>query len=255
MRVRLTLHHSHEPLVVPRLPQGYDLKGLMSKADRNSDGGIDADEFHGCVLKRLGMDVSARDARIVFDHFDRDGSGQIDWKELQSGMIEPLNAFREYVVLDTFAYLDVAGDGALDREDIADFYNVTNHPDVLCGMLSEDEVLDELLQNLGSSSGSESHEGITRDQFIQHYTALSNLVASDEMFETTVHDSWKVPNSHKKTHRTTGGGGVGGAARTIEQRKEQRNKSYERQDAAGRRRCLAWANGGAKAKAVSNKKR
>ena len=89
------------------------IKGLGRNfriADTNKNGVLDVDEFAKCVaLCKLGLN-SAQVAKL-HAHFDRDGSGLVDYDEFLRAVRGPLPPSRRKIVLQAFHALDALGDG------------------------------------------------------------------------------------------------------------------------------------------------
>lgn len=63
---------------------------------------------------------------------------------------------RTAIVLEAYDKLDQSGDGLVTLEDAKEHYDASNHPKVLDGEMSEDEVLTKFL---GRFEGSTKHDG------------------------------------------------------------------------------------------------
>jgi Ca2+-binding EF-hand superfamily protein len=74
----------------------------------------------------------------LFDVFDRDRSGTIDYDEFLFAVRGELNDGRLKLVLQAYKKLDRDGNGVLDVNDIKGIYDASKHPDVLDGKKSED---------------------------------------------------------------------------------------------------------------------
>jgi hypothetical protein len=61
--------------------------------DDNNSGTIDMGEFKKAV-KDFRIDLNDQEIREVFQHFDRDSSGEIDYDEFVRGVRGPMNSFR-----------------------------------------------------------------------------------------------------------------------------------------------------------------
>ena len=67
----------------------------------------------------------------MFDHFDVDKGGSLDYDEFIRGIRGPMNNNRRKVVLQAYKKLDKDGNGYVDISDIKGVYNASKHPDVL----------------------------------------------------------------------------------------------------------------------------
>ena len=112
------------------------------------------------AVKDFRIELSDKEIQTVFQTFDRDGSGSIDYDEFVRGVRGAMNPFRVKIVKTAFSKLDKDGSGIIDINDIKGVYNASRHPDVKSGKKTEDEVLGEFIETF------ETHHNInggTRD--------------------------------------------------------------------------------------------
>lgn len=142
--------------------------------DDNSNRSLDLKEF----LKGLndyGISIDKEEATVVFQHFDRDGSGTIDFDEFLIALrvsvccsvpcvagvsasnhlivhrVQPqMSKARKEVVMQAFRKLDKTGDGVITIEDLRGVYNAKHHPKYQNGEWSEDQVFRTFLDSFDS---------------------------------------------------------------------------------------------------------
>lgn len=86
----------------------------------------------------------------MFEYFDIDHSGTIDYDEFLRGIRGPMNDFRKMLAQKAFKIMDKDNSGVLTLSDIKGVYNAKFHPDVKTGKMTEDEVLGEFLETFES---------------------------------------------------------------------------------------------------------
>ncbi|MEQ2203964.1 hypothetical protein XENOCAPTIV_005821 [Xenoophorus captivus] len=104
--------------------------------DDNENRSLDFKEF----LKGLndyGLLIEKDEATALFQHFDRDGNGTIDFDEF----LITLRAFRK---------LDRSGDGVVTIEDLRGVYNAKYHPKYQNGEWTEEQVFRTFLDSFDS---------------------------------------------------------------------------------------------------------
>lgn len=94
---------------------------------------------------------------LVFNAFDLNRDGTIDYDEFLRMMRGDLTPVRFSLVKKAYAKLDRDGSGMVDINDIRGLYNGSRHPDVLSGKKTEDQVLTEFLETF------EMHHNIMND--------------------------------------------------------------------------------------------
>src|SRR6185437_3209507 len=113
-------------------------------ADDDNSKDLDMYEFKkACRDFRIG--VEDRDAERLFKIFDRDSSSKIDYDEFLRGVRGEMNQFRVNLCKKAFAIMDKDRSGVLNLDDVKQFYNAKQHPDVKSGKKTEDDILLEFL--------------------------------------------------------------------------------------------------------------
>ncbi len=120
----------------------YGIRGLARQFKiLDNDGGrkLDVKEFQDGMLD-FGFTITDDQAQLCLKKFDRDGDGHVNFDEFLRYLKGDINQFREGLIKQAYAKLDVNGDGQVTLEDIAKLYDASHHPDLLSGKKTEDEV-------------------------------------------------------------------------------------------------------------------
>ena len=138
----------------------------------------------------------------MFDIFDRDHSGAIDYDEFLRGVSGDMNEFRTNLCKKAFTIMDKDKSGELDINDIKGTYNAKKHPDVIAGKKTEEEVLCEFLDTF-EQHYSNAHPGqrdgtITMDEWLEYYTNVSMSVDRDDYFQLMMNNAWNMDGSRVK---------------------------------------------------------
>lgn len=150
--------------------------------DDDNSKSLDKYEFKKAV-RDFKIDIPDDYIDVIFNAFDLNRDGTIDYDEFLRIIRGDLNPQRLAIVKKAYAKLDKDGSGVVDIEDIRDVYNTTKHPDVISGKKTSDQVLVEFLetfemhhniQNNGRPDGQ-----ITQDEFIEYYTNVSASLDND----------------------------------------------------------------------------
>ena len=68
---------------------------------------------------------------IVFEAFDSNRDGTLNYDEFLMAIRGELNEFRRGIIEKAFRKIDKDGSGNIDIDDIKDLYNAGKHPDVV----------------------------------------------------------------------------------------------------------------------------
>lgn len=180
------------------------MRGIMSIrrafviGDENKNNQIEFREFAKlCYDYRIGLNEG--EIQKLFEIFDKDNSGVISYEEFLDGIVGQMNQRRESIVQKAFNKLDLNDNGYLDIDETREAFNTRNHPDVLNGRKTEDEVLGEFIDTfdyhfdlLSPSKGKEAK--ITLEEFMKYYNYISMGIPDDQYFEAIVTNAWNLDN-------------------------------------------------------------
>jgi Ca2+-binding EF-hand superfamily protein len=185
--------------------------------DDDNSRNLDFTEFSKAVRDyRVGIDQAT--TKLVFDGFDRDKQGTIDYEEFLRGVVGTMNPFRLKLVEQAFQKLDKDGSGVIELNDLKGVYDAKNHPDVKGGKRTEEEILGEFLEtfemhhNIG---GGTRDQKITKEEFTEYYNNVSASIDNDQYFELMMVTAWKLQGSTDKRPgwKAEYGGGKGSPGR------------------------------------------
>ena len=175
--------------------------------DDDNNKTLSINEFtKACKDFRVGL--SFESVQVLFEAFDINRDGVINYDEFLRQIRGPLNSFRAGLVEKAFHKIDKDGSGILDIADIKGTYNASKHPDVISGKKSEDEILVEFLETFEAHhnmmNGAAADGRITLDEFMEYYTNVGANLDNDDYFALMINNSWNITGdantykSHKK---------------------------------------------------------
>lgn len=181
------------------------LKAFFRAVDTDSSGSLSYEEFQKAMID-YGVLKSDLEARIIFSHFDKNESGNIEWNEFMTVVKGNLPNRRRKIVHEAFDMLDVDKSGVLDIDDMKKIYRTFAHPDVVAGVRTEEEVFGDFLAGFDTMR----QDGrISLSEFELYYEHLSTLIDKDEFFEAMVRNTWHMKGAQGghclRLHITLGG--------------------------------------------------
>ena len=105
--------------------------------DDNNSRSLDIYEFTKAV-KDYMLGFSDSEIKTLFNYFDVDRGGSVDYDEFIRILRGPMNPARKKLVAQAYAKLDKDGSGYIDINDIKGVYSAKTHPDVLNGKKTEE---------------------------------------------------------------------------------------------------------------------
>ena len=156
--------------------------------DEKGDGKLDVDDFRWGFID-FGIQMSKEESEEVLKAFDRDGNGLVDFNEFLVTLKGDLNDTRKEIIAQAYKKLDVTGDGKVTLDDVAKLYDASQHPEVVSGKRSEQDIFMEFM----SLWDTQVKDGIvTLDEFMEYYKDISASVDNDDEFVFILKQAWKL---------------------------------------------------------------
>ena len=198
-------------ILFQRGPRGLmALKRTFMLLDENSDKKISFAEFEK-MFKRYRFNLSEIEVNNLFNYFDKDKSGFIDYSEFLNGITGELNDFRKNILKQVFQKLDKNETGFITVKTLRDCYDPKGHPLVRQGKRSEDEILGEFIDileyhfNLLNEKNEDNVDineiKIDFDEFCEFYKTISVSVEEDKYFEIMVLSEWDIKKDGKSLYQ------------------------------------------------------
>ena len=185
------------------------IRGIMAMrrafmiADENDSKTLSLPEFiKFCHDYR--MPITGKEINILFEEFDTNKKGQINYEEFISAFTGDMCERRKRLITILFETFDKNRKGFVDLDDIRNAYNPINHPDVLSGKRTEDEVLAEFLDNLQyhfsllKSDKEQENNKINFEEFLEFFNYISAGIEDDEYFENVIKTGFNLEDRRPK---------------------------------------------------------
>jgi serine/threonine-protein phosphatase 2B regulatory subunit len=127
----------------------------FKKLDMDNSGSLTLDEFQSLPeLKRNPM------VQRIFDIFDKDGNGSVDFKELVQGLAQfSMKGDKDAKLKFAFAIYDVDGDGFISPDELAQFLKL------VVGQNLEESELQDLVERTIAYADQDGDGKISLDEF------------------------------------------------------------------------------------------
>ena len=198
---------------IQRGPRGLmSIKRTFMLIDENGDKKISFNEFEK-MFKRYRFNISQIEINNLFNYFDKDGSGFIDYGEFIGGIVGDLSEFRKNILKQVFEKLDKDETGFITVGQLREAYNPKGHPLVRQGKRSEDEILGDFIDVLEyhfSLLNEKNEENvdvndikIDFEDFCDFYKTISICIEEDKYFEIMVMSEWGIKKEGKSLYQRT----------------------------------------------------
>ena len=172
-------------------------------ADENDSKTLNLPEFiKFCHDYRIP--VVGRDINLLFEEFDKDRSGEINYEEFIYAFVGEMNDRRKNLIKILFDSFDKNKTGFINLDEVRNNYSPKNHPDVLSGKKTEDEVLAEFLDTLQyhfsllKSNKEEKSNKIGFDEFLEYFNNISVGIEDDDYFEDVIKNGFALEERRPK---------------------------------------------------------
>ena len=206
--VEKVLNQIREILASRGIKEVCSIARYFRVVDENNTQTIDFKEFKKCC-EQFQLNLTEDEIKMAFVSFDRDNTGEIDYDEFLRSIRGDMNDFRKNLVNQVFNTLDINGNGEISFDELQAKYSAKNHPEVLSGRKTENEVLKEFMDTFQDTynylCGTETDNIITLEEFMEYYENISMTIDSDEYFEILLNNAWNLngQNAYKKAWANT----------------------------------------------------
>jgi Ca2+-binding EF-hand superfamily protein len=170
------------------------LSRIFKAMDNDGNHQLDADDFWWGIIDFCGgskdsIIITKQEASQIIKALDRDGNGTLDFDEFLRFLRGDLNDFRKGLIRQAYAKLDVNNDGLVKLDDIVELYDASEHPDVINGKKTENDVYREFMDKWDTQ---EKDGIITIEEFFDYFKDVSASIDTDDYFEVMMKSAWKL---------------------------------------------------------------
>jgi len=159
----------------------------LASMDTSGDGKLSSEELTA-GLQQWGVVLSALDMEQVMKYFDSDQSGFVSVAELVAGVRGEFPSSRQTLAAKVFECLTGGSEASsVSMEEIYNHLVASAHPDVLAGVATPNEIIQEYMQQWDMY---QENEAIPVDNFFEYYWDLSSMIDLDEEFGEMVTCQW-----------------------------------------------------------------
>lgn len=156
--------------------------------DNTGDGVLDRDELKE-ALQKFNIQIPPDSFEAMWNIVDENHDGVLDYSEFTRNFIGEMNELRKALVLKVFRKMDPNKLGVVTLMTMAKFFSARQHPQVISGKITEDEVQQELLSTFESCKRKGE---ITYAEFEDYFEGLSLTFDNDEEFTMIMRNCWGI---------------------------------------------------------------
>ena len=193
----------------------FSFQRKLSLYDLNHKGLISFDDF-SMIIQTYTMNISPDEIKIIFDLFDKEKTGTINYNELIQTIIGQINSQRQLAIQKVYDRFNKDNNGKVSINEIKLLFNSRRHPDVISGKKTEGEIFGEFLDNVENYREYLEHlkgvyeSNFSLEDFINFYSLVGMGIDDDNIFEFMMNNCWNLDNSNivGKSNKSYLGGNI-----------------------------------------------
>lgn len=165
--------------------------------DFNGNRKLDLEEFTQ-ALNTFGFFPKVVEIQALHKFYDIDGDGNISYEEFLRGLREPLTERRKAIVKRAFDLMDKDGSGQIQVKDVAHIYDVSQNKDFQEGKKTAEQVIEDFLNSFEGVKG--NRDGvISWEEWLDYYTDLSMSIPLEDYFVRMMESTWQICEDETQT--------------------------------------------------------
>jgi Ca2+-binding EF-hand superfamily protein len=170
---------------------------MLSIYDRNHSGQISPDDFI-TIFQTYNLDFSSSDIQNIFQQFDTNQIGAINYDLLMDNLIGQMNERRRLSVQKVFDSFNKNEQGEVLLSEIKQKYNSGGHPDVVSGRKRREEEFSEFLDKIeifreyNDNLKMSYSTTMNFNEFLRFYSEISMSIKDDNLFDNILYNCWNI---------------------------------------------------------------
>lgn len=159
--------------------------------DRDKTGQLSKEEFSTALdilFSAYNLRFTPAEKVSLFQQFDFDKSGMVDYNEFTRGIRGNMNDFRMGWVKQAFGLLDRDSSGVVSIAEMGQTYDVSQNPAVKSGKVHPEDALRLFMKHFDANSDG----SITFEEFVENYQWVSASIDNDDYFELMMRNAWHI---------------------------------------------------------------
>ena len=152
------------------------------------------------TIQELHLNISSSEIHDFYNYLDSEKTGRIPTDNILNIIKGSISDKRKAILNEIYSYIDVEKKGEISLNNLKNIYNVKNHPDVLKGIKTEQEIYNQFCYTIDVYIRVNRilTNSITNEQFIDYYSGISPSIKSDEDFKSTLEKVWNIEQQKNK---------------------------------------------------------
>ena len=196
-----SLNKLKSTLIMRGIHSIFSFQRKLSLYDLNHQGLISFENFSN-ITQAYTMGISNDELKIIFDLFDKEKTGLINYNDLIQTIIGQISPQRKIIIKNVFDKFNKDNNGKVSINEIKLLFNPRRHPDTISGKKREGEVFGEFLDDIENyKEYLENSRGVydntfSLEDFINFYNEIGVWIDDDTIFEYMMNNCWNLDNNN-----------------------------------------------------------
>ena len=175
----------------------FYLQRMLTNCDTRQNGLITLEQLNN-IFRAYNFNIYYYDIKLLFDLFDKNKVGIIQYDNLIKGIVGTMNERRKNIIIKVYDSLNKDLYGYINIKEIKNKYNCYKHPEVIKGNKTHEEVYGDFLECIEiyreyiRNINKGYNDLFSLNEFLEFFEELSMYIIHDNDFENLICNCWDL---------------------------------------------------------------
>lgn len=175
----------------------FYLQRMLINCDTGQSGLISLEQLNN-IFRAYNFNLYYYDIKILFDLFDKNKIGFIQYDNLIKAIVGNMNERRKNIIIKVYNDINKDLYGYINIKDIKKRYNCYKHPDVIKGNKTHEEVYGDFLECIEiykeyvCNINKKYNDFFSFNEFLEFFDELSMFINDDSYFDDLIYGCWDI---------------------------------------------------------------
>ena len=175
----------------------FYLQRMLTNCDAGQNGYIQLNKLND-IFRAYNFNIYYYDIKILFDLFDKNKIGIIQYDNLIKAIVGKMNEKRKSIIIKVYESLNKDLYGYINIKEIKKKFNCYKHPEVIKGNKTHEEVYGDFLECIEiyreyiCNINKKYNDYFSLGEFLEFFDELSMYINDDDYFEVLIYSCWDI---------------------------------------------------------------
>ena len=175
----------------------FYLQRMLTNNDTRQNGLITLEQLNN-IFRAYNFNIYYYDIKLLFDLFDKNKVGIIQYDNLIKGIVGTMNERRKNIIIKVYDSLNKDLYGYITIKEIKNKYNCYKHPEVIKGNKTHEEVYGDFLECIEiyreyiCNINKKYNDFFSYNEFLEFFDELSMYINDDNYFEYLIYGCFEI---------------------------------------------------------------